>query len=256
MQRADFLRVQAEAVGLQRRVNARGHLQFAVVAPRIAFVAAIDRHAVAAGRLGGVAGHVGAAHQFADRRRVAVDGGDADAGAHVVDAALPRKAALAHRVDDLLADLFGVVDAAVLEQQRELVAAQARQQVVGAYLVADHVAKLAQQHVARAVASGVVDDLEAVQVDEAERGAVSCRRACSHASRRRFSNQARLGSPVSASCVAEWASSRCIARDVVMSWNTSTAPSTLPSLVSTGAAESCTSWRSPVRLCSTAPSCR
>ncbi len=56
-----------------------------------------------------------------------------------------------------------------LEQDLELVAAEARDQIVGLQAVAQTVGHQAQQFVARGVAAGVVHFLELVQVD-AEQG--------------------------------------------------------------------------------------
>ena len=53
---------------------------------------------------------------------------------------------------------------AVLEQDAELVAAQARQRVALAQMALQHAADLAQHLVARLVATGVIDELELVHV--------------------------------------------------------------------------------------------
>ena len=63
--------------------------------------------------------------------------------------------------------LRGIVD--LLQQHDELVAAEPRDDVARAQAFAQARAHLAQQHVAGLVAERVVDDLEAVEVDEQHR---------------------------------------------------------------------------------------
>ncbi len=113
-----------------------------------------------------------------------------------------------------LRQLLGRLQAVdVLDQDRELVAAQARDHVAGRARADDAAAGFDQQLVADQVADAVVDQLEAVQVQEQhrERGGPSSRRARAIASARRSSSCARLGRPVSVSCSAWWVS-RCSAR--------------------------------------------
>lgn len=55
------------------------------------------------------------------------------------------------------------------QQDRELVAAQPPQPVAGAQLHGDHVGEVAQELVAHRMPKGVVDQLEVIQVDEAQR---------------------------------------------------------------------------------------
>ncbi len=91
--------------------------------------------------------------------------GNADAGGDVDELAVERKF-LHQRGEDLLrdmADMLGIGD--VFQQDHEFVAAQARHHVAvqGALQAARH---FLQQAVAGVVAEGVVDVLEAVEVDE------------------------------------------------------------------------------------------
>jgi hypothetical protein len=83
---------------------------------------------------------------------------------------------------------------------RELVAAQAGHGVALAHAAAQALGGHAQQGVAQRVAQGVVDGLEAVQVDEVHRHLVALAGAgAARASARCFWNSTRLGSSVSGS---------------------------------------------------------
>jgi hypothetical protein len=116
--------------------------------------------------LGPVHGQVGVAQQVVGPVLTVVAQGDADAGAHehlmapevdgpadVVDDALRHAGGL-----DFVFDLF--------EQHRELVAAHAGHRVLVAHRLAESRRHRHQQVVARLVTEAVVDDLEAVEVDE------------------------------------------------------------------------------------------
>ena len=71
------------------------------------------------------------------------------------------------RLADLPRDLGGVLlGADARDEQRELVAAEARDRVALADVLLDPLGDLAQQLVADRVAERVVDDLEAVEVEE------------------------------------------------------------------------------------------
>ena len=82
-----------------------------------------------------------------------------------------------------------------------------------------------QELVAGHVAEAVVDDLEAVEVEEEHGEAVALRplRSAGSRGRSRSMNRARLGRPVSASWKASWSScSSAILRGVMSSWATTT----------------------------------
>ncbi len=98
-----------------------------------------------------------------------MQGGDADAGVDHQGAVVH-----AHRLvqvaEDALGDLFGAPGAAGVDQQHhEFVAAEAEQVVSGAQALREPAADLDQHAVAEQVAEAVVDELEAVQVDEQHR---------------------------------------------------------------------------------------
>ena len=71
---------------------------------------------------------------------------------------------LGQRRTHLDGDTHGLVEAGVLQQDRELVAAQACQQVAGTHLLAQAGAHLSQQQVPCVVAQAVIDLFELVQV--------------------------------------------------------------------------------------------
>ncbi len=86
---------------------------------------------------------------------------------------------LPHHVQQLLRHHGGAVRIGVGQHHDEFVAAEARQRVVIAHRVLQAVGQLHQQGVADAVAEGIIDVLEAVDVDEQQRhagaGAVGAR---------------------------------------------------------------------------------
>ena len=154
----------------------------------------------------------GRARRRPRRRRVAE--GDADARADGGDDALAEDDGDVELRADALDDAGDAVpvDRAV-EQDGELVTAEAGGGVGRAQAAAEPVGDRAQQHVAGLVAEGVVDRLEAVEVDvEDRRPHVRARPAMSTACRARSRNSVRLGSPVSGSCSAWWRS--CSLRSV------------------------------------------
>ena len=107
-----------------------------------------------------------------DRGHVLVVGGDrhhADAGAEAEHALLPGEAEVAHRLAQRLGRAHRLVQRTALQQHAELIAAEARERIAPADLGLQQRADLAEQRVAGAVAAGVVDDLELVDVQVAQR---------------------------------------------------------------------------------------
>ena len=100
---------------------------------------------------------------------VAGDRHHADAAAEPERALLPDELVVADRLAQLLGHAQRLVERAALEQHAELVAAEARERVAPADLGLQQRADLAEQRVAGAVAAGVVDDLELVEVEVAQR---------------------------------------------------------------------------------------
>ena len=156
---------------LDRELAARDRLLELLLEP----VAAQDRgvHAALEARpaalallLGLVHGDVGVADQLARAGRLGVVGGDADAGADA-DRLVAGRHALGERGEDPLGDhhdVLGPVEA--VEQDGELVAAEARDGVARAHARAQALGDRDQQLVADRVAERVVDGLEVVDVDE------------------------------------------------------------------------------------------
>ena len=124
--------------------------------------------AIAAAVLGRVAGGVGGAHHLRHALEVRVDDHDADADAEVEDVRAPDELEARDGLEHVVRDLQRVVRAAVLQQDAELVAAEARDDVGRAHLRRQQLAELAQQLVAGDVPAGVVHHLEAVEVEETD----------------------------------------------------------------------------------------
>ena len=121
---------------------------------------------VAAGRLGAVHGHVGVAQQLFRIAIAGVGQRDADAGRGV-----ELLAGDAHRFGQAADHPFGhhhgvarFLDA--IDDDGEFVAAEARDRVRFAHATADAARGLLQQFVADQVADRIVDDLEAVEIEE------------------------------------------------------------------------------------------
>ncbi len=119
--------------------------------------------------LAACAGAVRGGQQLRDTGGLGRDRHHADAGAEAEAAVLPDEAEFLHRFQQGLGGLDGLLQGAVLQQDAELVAAQARQGVAPADLRLQQRTELAEQRVARHVAAGVVDDLELVEIHVAQR---------------------------------------------------------------------------------------
>ncbi len=115
--------------------------------------------------LGGVHGDVGVAQHLGGARLAVLAERDAGAGAD------PQRGGgelerLVERELDALGDAGGALVVAAVEQDRELVAAEARRQVAGAQAGAQAAGEGDQQLVADLVPEAVVDALEVVEVEE------------------------------------------------------------------------------------------
>ena len=125
--------------------------------------------AVASGLLGRGAGAVRGAQQ---RGHVLVVGGDryhADTDAEPESTVVPQELVVADRRPQVFGGLQCLLDIAALQQHTELVAAEPRQGIAPADLRLEQIAELMQQGIAGAVAAGVVDDLELVEVQVQQR---------------------------------------------------------------------------------------
>ena len=130
----------------------------------------------AAGGLGAIHRDVGVAQDVVDHGVLPLAHDDADAGGGVELAPLHRKRCDHRRLQPVgdRADLLG--DGDVVDQHGELVAAEPRQHVARAHLRLQPLGERDQELVAGEVAQAVVDQLEAVEVDEQD-GVARFRRA-------------------------------------------------------------------------------
>ena len=141
--------------------------------------ALVEQHdAAAAVGLGGVHRQVGVAQHLVGGAVAEVAERDADAGARQHLGAVDHASAPTPPPAGAAASAMRVVGVVhLLQQHGELVAAQPRHQVARAHAVGQAARHLAQQRVAGDVAEAVVDDLEAVEVEEHHREARASRPA-------------------------------------------------------------------------------
>src|SRR5580658_3622167 len=161
--------VELEASLLERRVDARRPLHLASPPHQLDVVLGEAVDAVAAAFLGG---GTGAVRGREDRSDVLVIGGDrhhADAGAEAEHPVLPGEAEVAYSLAQRLGGAHRLIERAALQQYAEFVAAEARQRIAPAHLGFQQCAHLAEQRIAGAVTAAVVDDLELVDVEVAQR---------------------------------------------------------------------------------------
>lgn len=146
------------------QMSQQGHLA-ARLAGQLRIVAA---HPALAGRLGCVHGGIGIAQQGFHIQPFFGGQTQADAGryADIVagDALLPT-----HRLHQLLSHLAGLLAIAHVQQGDEFIAAPACQHLVGAQHLAQLPHQGAEQLVTGGMAQGVVDLLEAIDIDEQHR---------------------------------------------------------------------------------------
>ena len=126
---------------------------------------AVDAHLGAAGGLGRVHGRVGVGQQHVGGIGRRIHGGDADARAQRYRAAVDL-VRHGQQVQQGVGQRLGGAFGGVAQYQRELVAAGARAEDGRGLEAAQPLGHVAQQRVALGVAEGVVDFLEAVQVQE------------------------------------------------------------------------------------------
>ena len=122
-----------------------------------------------------------------------------------VAARSPSWNGIGERGQDAPGDLLGAGAIGLLQQERELVAAQAAGRVLGAQDAHQPLGHEAQQLVTGRMSERVVDGLEVVQVNEQDGQA---RRRCrrTRACERRSTNRTRFASPVNGSWSAWWRS--------------------------------------------------
>jgi hypothetical protein len=173
----------------------------------------------APGALGLVHGGVGIAQHVLGPAVAEGAEGDADAGG-TGDFVVAHHEGLAQRGHQPLGQHHGVVLVHdVVGQDRELVAAQPRQHVARAQLLLHAPRHLLQQLVAGGVAQAVVDELEAVEVQEHHGKAVALVGvAARHRAGQAFQEAAPVGQPVSASWKAMCCSPASARLRALTSW--------------------------------------
>ncbi len=166
--RDDGLAGEHQPVLLEGAVDLRDPLHLTVAKVQVLVVVAVDVNAVATPVLRRVARRVGHA-QHARAARGAVDRHQADAHPQAEALVLPHEAEVLDRLAHGVRDAFGLAQRAVLHQDSELVAAEARERVPLADLIAEDHGELAQELIPRLMPAGVVDHLELIQVHVAQR---------------------------------------------------------------------------------------
>jgi hypothetical protein len=162
----DRLVVDLELAGLDRRRQVGTELEAVDRAAMELLLEDADR--TDAALLRAVHRDVGVAQQVVDRSGAGVER-HADGGRDREAAPVEVEVGAQHVGDALGDGERGALVRDVAEQHGELVAAQARGDVVGAQHAGDAGGDVAQQGVARGVAEAVVDDLEVVEVEEQHR---------------------------------------------------------------------------------------
>ena len=156
---------QDETVFVQCLADARGPLHFAVSRAHRLVGVEPGVHAVAAGFLGGITRCIGRLHDGRGVVPAPVHRHQADAGADAEAPPIVHEAEFIHAVADLLRHALRLRHRAMFEDDGKFVAAQPSQRIARTHRVAEQFADLLQQLVPHGVATGVVDQLELVQVD-------------------------------------------------------------------------------------------
>src|SRR5882672_11361823 len=165
-------RTSASAPTILERPSTTG-CQCSSSSPRISAARAehrvVEAHGAAARVLGVVHGGVGLLEQLGEVAPVARVERDADRGADGERAALDSERPAEDREQPLAERRRLLARLEAVPQQREVVAAQARERVLAPQRVLQSFGHGAQQRVARGVAERVVDQLEAVEIDREQR---------------------------------------------------------------------------------------
>ena len=125
--------------------------------------------AIAPGFLCGVAGGIGGAQHGLDTLAGVIDRHQADADADPEAAVLPAQAQVFDRLEHGIGDAPGLLHLAALQEHAEFVAAEAGQRVALAHHALQDAPDLAQELVAGDVAAAVVDRLELIEIEVAQR---------------------------------------------------------------------------------------
>mmetsp|Transcript_59389 Transcript_59389/g.140279 ORF Transcript_59389/g.140279 Transcript_59389/m.140279 type:complete len:1259 (-) Transcript_59389:615-4391(-) len=165
----DALRVQHETVFIERLLDPVRPLHLAMSRAQLQVRVVPLVHPVAAGFLGGIAGGVRGLQDGLDAGPLGREVDQADAGADPKAPAIVQEAELFHVVADLLGHPLGPLGRAGFQQHREFIAAEPCDRVGSPYRLLQQAADLLEQFIAHAVAAGVIDELELVQVDVEQR---------------------------------------------------------------------------------------
>ena len=165
LQGFDGLPMETKPTVVERPVDAGYPIHFAGAADGFAVGGVEDLYAVAAFVLCGVAGCIGCRQEACAIEALASDLDQADAGAHQEGLVVPGKAEVSHGFENPLGDLPTLVGGTVLQQDAKFVATEACKSVRFAHAGEHERGDLAQHLVAGSVTTGVIDDLELIQVD-------------------------------------------------------------------------------------------
>ncbi len=175
LQRPCRLHEKFEAILQQRGIDARHPLNLAAPALHGLVARVVDVDAIAPVFLGEVTGRVDVPHHVGHLFAGLVDRHEADARADREHVLFPAEAVVRDPFADLGRDTRRLLQRAMLHQDAEFVTAEPRDRVAPAHRVLQQQRNLPQQLVARAVTAGVVDDLELVEIEIAQRVAVAGR---------------------------------------------------------------------------------
>ncbi len=160
----DGLIMQSKSLLFQSVAQAGRAQDFAVVSHRFGIFPLIEVHTIAAQLLGDITGDVGLSEQLGGVLRLRRDRYQADADPDLVSQALPVEAVVVDGAHHGLGDTLGTFQRTVVQQQAELIAANACQRIAPAEHAGQDDIDLSEQFVARRMTGGVVDDLELIQV--------------------------------------------------------------------------------------------
>jgi hypothetical protein len=128
----------------------------------------VPLNAASAGRLGGVAGGIGAGDDLVHLAAPGPDRRKPDAGADRMRAAVPAEVEVADGIDDRARRDRRAGKRARLQDDGEFVAAEPRDDIFRSQHVTDGIGHALQQRIARGMATGIVDRLEVIEIDEHE----------------------------------------------------------------------------------------
>ena len=163
--RDDALRMETEAVVLERIADAGDPFDLAVAQRQFLIVGTVAVNPIAAFFLGHEAGSIGHPHQIVERIELVDVGDQADRQAGRIRLASPEESGF----EDDLAQRFrhphGVLRTAAAQDHAEFIAANPRQQIAFAQALLQQSAQLANQLVASGMSTAVVDNLQLIEVE-------------------------------------------------------------------------------------------